>query len=83
MAPRVEETLVVVRRPEAYSFCASMIMRVLSVGVAVEGGTPMRARKDCGAEDMVREVRGVELGVGVGKTRDGWMGVGVGVGEGG
>ena len=39
----------VLRAPEAYSFCASMMMSVESVGVAVEGGTPMRSRKDLGA----------------------------------
>ena len=48
MALRVEETFVVLRAPVAYSFWASMIIRVLSAGEAVEGGRPIRARKDWG-----------------------------------
>lgn len=38
--------------PEAYSFWASMMMRVLSVGEAVEAGTPTRERKEA-ALDMI------------------------------
>ncbi len=48
MAERVDSTLTVRRAPLAYSFCASMIRRVLSAGVAVDGVTPMRERKEDG-----------------------------------
>lgn len=39
--------------PEAYSFCASMMMRVLSVGEAVEAGTPTRERKEAALDIVV------------------------------
>ena len=48
MAARVAPTLVVARSPVAYSFCASSIRSVLLVGVAVEGGRPIRLRKEGG-----------------------------------
>ena len=38
--------------PSAYSFWASIMIRVLSEGVAEDGGTPTRERKD-GALDIV------------------------------
>lgn len=51
MAEEVESTSTVRSLPVAYSFCASMMISVLSVGVAVEGGVPIRARKDFGGSD--------------------------------
>lgn len=53
MAEAVDSTLTVLSFPVAYSFCASMMMSVLSVGVAVESGVPIRARKDWGVSDGI------------------------------
>lgn len=52
MAWREVETLLHASLPEAYSFWASIIMRVESVGEAVEGETPKWVRKEV-AEAMV------------------------------
>ena len=49
MALREEAALVTLSLPSAYSFWASMMMRVLLDGEAEEGETPTIWRKDWGA----------------------------------
>jgi hypothetical protein len=48
MALREALTLSVVRSPVAYSFCASMMIRVESLTDTVEAGTPISSRNDFG-----------------------------------
>lgn len=69
MAVRVEATFLVASAPEAYSFWASIIRRVLLVGVAVLGGRPIRSRKEGGADMLggCRGFDGVVGGLGVGR----------------
>lgn len=59
---RVVEMSTVFSLPVAYSFWASMIMRVLSEGEAVLGLTPMRSLKDDGAIVVVVVVLFEEVG---------------------
>jgi len=55
IALREAATLEALSLPSAYSFCASMMMRVLSLGEAVELGEPrMSYRSDRGWEAMFR-----------------------------
>lgn len=53
---RVVATSTVASLPLAYSFCASMIISVLSRGEAVEGDTPMSCRKEDGVGSPILSV---------------------------
>ena len=67
MALREDAALVTLSLPSAYSFWASMMMRVLLLGVAEEGETPTIWRKDWTA--IVGDTRGF-----VGCVRDAGFG---------
>ena len=67
MAFLVSGALETLSLPSAYSFCASMMMRVLSLGEAVEPGRPMIWRKDCAdiAIELNRVLRQLDFVVSV------------------
>ena len=61
MTLREDAILETLSLPSAYSFCASMMMRTLSLGEAAELGAPrMSCRKERGWEDMFRTSRKIK-----------------------